>query len=636
MVIVTKKHLIDSLPKHDSKTYFLRNDEEDIIKKLESNKFLQIYGPSGIGKSELSKSIASKMLGSFDDLIWVNGDYVNNRDFDFSSVYVSTYNSKVNVAASLENKKILLILDNFNDNALKIYREFISLNKKDSLCLMTSLQRNIPNNNTHSLSKLPYEISMSILQDTDIKPSCDIANKIIDYVDGYPLVLSVIRDSIEIDDISWEDTLSDIQSVVAKEDPDINTKIATRIIQRSQSQIDNELKWIYFLKSRFVSKEFLSAAIGTGVSNLKKRSIVTDSNSSFFTIHQMVLDSICYLYDDELINHEFIYDKLSGYIKVQNELKSVGYYNFLFMHDDFINLIYKKVDDNNELKMQLAYAMIQGRDQNKNCTWLKEIKKFELDVNSKISVLLFIERVEIELFEKGKENDNDSYKQLCDSKISDLESIISENSDADIDIYLKHHLGKLYVRSGNYEQAVKLFRYVIEKDSNADYARLQLARLSIWNNCALVKKQEVDECLEFILNRDTSWKELSLSVLLATYCLISERKAAKYRNKYIDSKIETFVSDLKYSLSSGFELPFELLSKLSSHLSYNHKEIYAEICEDLPLPSTIEENDKIKYSFATIQLAYYKHLKYNYNEPDKDVKKKECLIWQKVTLKVLI
>lgn len=603
------------LPKFTSKRYFEREIETKIIKKIRSEKIVQIFGVSGIGKSEVSKSIVKKIQNDYETIIWVNGDDLNNTEFDFMSVHISKFNTKINLGSLLVNHKLILILDNFNENLNALKNQFEDFNKKESVCLITSLQQNLCHENSYELRFMSPDTSKQILFETDNPPSEKIANSIIEYVDGYPLVLNIIRDSVEKEDYTWEDILEDIKSVVKIEDQEKNKKIATRILERSLLQIKEELKWLSVLNSRFVSREFLKYVLKNyGINSLIKRSIMMQTDTAYYTIHQIILDAIHHIFSVEPIQPGFPYEKLEKFLEVENEKKSVGYYNFLFNHSQFIDQIYNQLDSTSIIKQQILYAIIQARDEKRGNWFLEEIKKYDLEYDTKIAIFLLIEKTEIELFNaknEYKQSDKDKYIEICNSKIKILEKLINTSSVVDIDIYLNHHLGKIYSRIGDYPKAIILFKRVIEKDNEADYARLQIARIWTWHDDAGISREELENIIENILGDTTNWEKQSLSVLLATYELISENKMKRFREKYIDERINDFIDKLFYSLSFGFEQPFGLLAKLAYHLSYNKKDVYSEICDSLPLPATIEKNDNVKLAFATIQVAYYKLLKYS-------------------------
>ncbi|MEQ9888287.1 ATP-binding protein [Pectobacterium zantedeschiae] len=626
----------NTLPRFTSKKYHGRREELSIIKILKDKEFMQIYGSSGIGKSEISKSIAKKVQEDYETVIWVNGDDSNNINFDFMSTHISRFNTKINLGTLLENHKIIIILDNFNENLSNIEKDFDFYNKKHSLCLITSLQKNLSKDRSFHLKYLERDIAKKILLDTNNTPKNDVVEKIIQYVDGYPLVLSIIRDSVDDCGDSWEDVLNEIKDVVSLEDHDRNIRISARILERSLSQIKEELYWIYILKSKIISSEFLQFSLkNNGIKSLLKRSIINKTEVYNYSVHQIILDSVVSVFDkfsDDLSNY---YKIILSYLKVESESKSIGYFNFLITHHNFLMELYKNRKGGDELKNYLIYSLAQGWDENSDGWIIDEIKKISLDDDTKISYLLLIEKIEMELFNLKKKygtNDEENYLSFCKENIKHLKDKIEKNKNSSIDLYLRHHLGKIYIRIKDYDKAIELFKYVVEKDDSADYARLQIARIGVWHDQSKVSSVEMNEHISKILSKTDDWSSTSLSVLLATYELISENKMRSYREKYIDSCISVFVSNLLYSLSFGFEQPFELLAKLSYHLSYNHKEMFGCFCESLPLPSTIDKNNKIKYAFSTIQVAYYKQLKYS-NDSNKDSKMEEAFSLAEMYLK---
>lgn len=105
-----------------------------------------------------------------------------------------------------------------------------------------------------------------------------------------------------------------------------------------------------------------------------------------------------------------------------------------------------------------------------------------------------------------------------------------------------------------------------------------------------------------------------MSVLLSFYELLASNDLVELRNSYLNDQSSFFVKLFLQSLDKDFDQPYRVLEKLASHLSYNCKEIYGEICESLPFPANIEANASLRSAYATIQLNYYKLLKYSSQE----------------------
>ncbi|GHV84993.1 hypothetical protein AGMMS50230_06010 [Spirochaetia bacterium] len=599
------------IPDFTSKRYFERKDEEKIvIDGLKKNGFVQIYGISGVGKTEIAKSILNTLKNDYETAIWIDGESTDN--IDFYSVHVSRFNSFINLSTLIENYKIIVVFDNYNKNVKSLYENFVSINNNYSICIVTSLQKNIHNDELfYELSFVNDEIAKSILMETDKKPENDQAEKIIKYVGGYPLLLSIIRDLIAEESIfSWNDIIEDINPV-SIEDPEKNVKIATRILGKISIGYEEELTWISILKSNSICKEFFEFVISkTGIRCLKSRSLIKHTEPNYYTIHQVILDAILLIFPrDEYIDRPKKHQILEDYLKLENERKSAGYFNFIFLHTEFINTVYHSLSFESSLKKNILYLKVQARDFEKGNWYLEELKSYKMNYNNRIDLLLEIEKIEIELSNFNKTGVKDRYNDICSRYIEHLENIIKNITNENDRRFLNHHLGKLYIQQKEYDNAIKVFKEILKTHPDSDSAKLHLAR--IYTKYKFEDyKEEFEELIDKVLTQDNHWEKQSLSVLLSIYELIAQNRMQKYRKIYIDDNINSFLENIFYSLLFGFDQPFGLLAKLAGHLGYNMTEQYIEICEKLPLPATINENNELKYDFATINAIYYRLLKY--------------------------
>lgn len=589
----------NTIPNFTSKKYFKRDVEKDIIDTLLKNRILQVYGISGLGKTELIKSIANTLVKDFESAIWISGD--NLSTIDFESVHTSKLNpdSDIVLKTLLKNHKIILLLDNVNDDLNNLKRNFEKYNRNSSVCLITSLQKNL-NKNSYNLDFLSEEISKKILFETKNKPSDNIADEIIKYISGYPLLLNIIRDSVEDEEETWENVLDDLKDAVKIDDPEKNKKISMRILEKQLPSIKEPLKWIYFLGSKSISKEFLEFCVTRAeVKSLINKSIISETESSSYSVHQIILDSI---YDILKSNTRIdeSYTQVNEFLKIQNEKKSVGYFNFLSRHSEFINKIYNSLDQSSELKKQILHSQVQATYDNKDY-FLEEIEKFDLDYKSKINILLLIEKIEIELYKEGNN------KEQCESKITQLEGLLSSCKVKGINKYLNHHIGKLYIKIKDRKTALEFFYKVLDEDKDADYTKLQIARILSWDK-ENDNFSKLDKIFSETLTKPTKWKDESLSVLLSMYNVLSQNDMFLFREKYIYADIDNFIEHLFYSLNFGFEQPLELLANLSRNLQYDKRNKFIEICENLPEFIDTTNSFNIKYAYTTIQVAYYKTL----------------------------
>ncbi|MBS1744456.1 MAG: hypothetical protein JST81_15615 [Bacteroidetes bacterium] len=594
----------NKLPSFKTK-YFDRKEESEIIDRLNEQNYLQIFGISGIGKTEISISVAKTLQEKFDSVIWLDGDSFETGLHNLSSVQISKFNNTLNLDYFLQEFKILLIVDNLNANVNEFVSLFTTSNKHNSKCIITSLQRNIETANSYNLLFIESEIAKKILLNSKIQPSDDQLKTIINEVSGYPLVLNLIVSAIEVDDFSWDDIINEIANL--KDFPDSkNIKLSERIIGKFKSVINIELQWLKQINNRKISRHFLSEVLSKkSVSELEKRSLIRIQDSFFFDTHQLILDSI--KSEITISDNKFILEGLENYLAKHNEIKNIDYFHFLLNHNGFVRDTYSRISFAENLKKTILYALIQATDSFNSSKWfLNELSQINYEPKTKYyDLLLLIEKSEIELFQVDKSSDG--YRKKCQEIIDELTEILNDVEESNFIIVLNHHIGKFFSRLKDEKKAIAYFNKVIVEDENADYSRLQLARLYL-------NKKDFENAkvqIEKVFSKEVDFKTQSLSILLSFYELLFRNDLKNERTKFLDDRIETFIKVILNSIDSNFEQPYMVLEKLSSHLGYLQKESFNEICEALPFPSNIEGNKRLRLAFAKIKLSQYKMLKYS-------------------------
>jgi len=514
---------------------------------------------------------------------------------------------KFNLNFFLQEFRVLLIVDNLNTNVLGFIQLFKSINKKQSKCIITSLQRDLSKRDSFALTFLDDKIARDILLNTKTVPSTKQIDIILNEIKGYPLVLNLIKSSIEVDEFTWEDIINEIGKLKDFTDSK-NEKLSKRIIGKFLVSFQKELQWISVLNSKKISRHFLVHLLSKiGVIQLEKRSLIHIRDLYFYDIHQLILDSI--ISEVGSINQITIQEGLKDYLFQNNEIKSIGYFNFMLTHNDFVNDIFYKLSFHSELKKIILYAFIQTRDSFNSPEWfIKQLKLIDFSINDNYyDLLLFIELSEIELFQIDKKSKE--YNSKCNEIIEFLKPILNNNQSIKYKIILLHHLGKIYLKNRNNEEAEKYFQQVISLDSEADYCRLQLARL--YANQKELEKCEIE--INFVLDKEIDLSKQSLAILLSFYELLARHELGNLRTKFIDNNLDTFIQIILNSIDSSFEQTYRVIEKLSSHLSYMLRDTYTEICDMLPFPSNIDENRGLRFAFAKIKLSQYKLLKYSEN-----------------------
>lgn len=595
-------------------TFYERSETDEVISSLQSEDVIQIYGLSGIGKTELSISIANKIRSDYHTIIWIDTDLHNEREFDFYNVKLSKFDNRINLAYILENYKILLIFDNRNSNVGNIKSTFENHNKMNSKCLITSLSRALPNSNSFQLSYLEHSIAKNILFNTTKQPTEEQAEKLLTILQGYPLILKIIVSNIELENFTWSDIIENLASIGELTDDDRNQTLANVVIGRIKSNLKKELGFIRYLKNRKISRDFTKFALNILLNKLVNASIIYQQDLIHFDIHQIVLDAI--VNSTELDDYNSEYDIiLKNYLIKNNEIKSFDYFNFIYTHHALLENKWKNADDD-ELKKVIFYALIQATDINNNpAELLAQFDKIKLTYENYYDILLEIERGEIELFTIDKRADREKYIEKGNEVIENLKLILENTNINKIIIHLYHHIGKLYFKIDNLLDAKSYFDKVLQLDEKADYAILQKARI-------YHREREYNKAIEEIekvLGDKEILDNISVNILLSFYELISYSQYNQLKDKYILSEFDEFVKNIFSSIDEKFDQPFRILKGLAKTISYFKPDEYKEIVNNLPMPSNISTNRDLKISYAEIQSAYYRYLKYQ--EPDNEVEK---------------
>lgn len=313
----------------------------------------------------------------------------------------------------------------------------------------------MPQDRSFQVTYLNDDIAKDLLLDCKKAPTEEEVSAIIDLVKGYPLILMILKAAIENDDFTWGDIIEDIHKIKDYTD-NANEKISHRIIGRFSGILKEELAWIASLNNSKISRHFLQEAIGkNGILSLQKRSLISIQDTNYYTVHQLILDSI----KDVVPYKEFESKQLSTllqYLIKNNEIKSLSFYTFLFNHATFVNSVYEKLSYDDELKKAILYSLLQANDYYSNPEWaLIELNQINFDLKKYSDLLLYIEKAEIELYQL--KTDSAEYEELGNAIISILKNILS-SIDSRSKLVVDHHIGKIYAKQRKYSEAKEFLR----------------------------------------------------------------------------------------------------------------------------------------------------------------------------------
>jgi hypothetical protein len=350
----------NKLPAHKDQ-YYPRIDENRIIKILSAEKVVQVYGLSGIGKTEITIGIAQRIAKNFETVIWVDGDDVQNSKIDLNAIKITKFDKLFNLATTLESYKVLVIFDNINMDVSELVNKFRLYNKKESQCLISSLSKSVGNEICYSLLEVSTPIAEKIISSDDIIDKAK-TSKILKYTGRHPLILKIIRAAVKNQVLTWDELIDDLKDLNQSVDYERNQTIANRITGRLKPIAERELAAIKFINNRLIAKPLLNKMIGRlgGVEKLKNNTILGSADDKYYSIHQIILDSI----NSEVSSAQWHVDfeeRIKQYLIEHNETKNIGFYSVIFNHDKLLTELLAQTSDI-ELKRVIVYSMIQSTD----------------------------------------------------------------------------------------------------------------------------------------------------------------------------------------------------------------------------------------------------------------------------------
>lgn len=606
--------------------YYERSEENEIIERLSEKTFVQVYGLSGMGKTEITIGVAHKLQKKYDTVLWIEGDSVQNSNIDFNAIKISKFDKLINLSTILESYSVCVVFDNINTNSSDIFEAFFKHNKKNSVCLISSLTKSFDDNHSIKLIEVSDEIASKILFDGNDELEENKRQKILKYTGKHPLILRILSSSIKNNLFNWDSLISELDEISRLNDQDKNQTIANRIIGKIKQANEKELAALNFITNRLINQALLEKLIGKiGIGKLLDNTILGKDNNKNYSIHQIVLDSI----KTEVVNLQWIDEftqKVKSYLMEHNEIKDIGFYNAMFNHSTLFDKILDITADS-ELKQVILYSRLQCTDITMTAqidSLTSKIKPLITENKSYYENLLSIELAEISLFRINKKKEAEKYRQETEKAIKILTGFIKTAKDDTHKSTILHHIGKLYFKIGEESLATKKFEEVLMLKPNDPFALLQIARIAN-------QVKNVEE-VKRITNNVLSLSDCPLSISLSFYELIAynNRDFPDLKKKYIDEQIDSFVGKIIDAIDSRYDQPYNILGKISGHLSYNFPEYFETIVDNLPTPANIDFNNNLRFSFAITLVSFYKYLKYNGGEETNNEKMDKVLALAKV------
>lgn len=592
----------DIFPKRNcipqSSLYYVQRDKESKAFQalLETQSIVEIVGVSGIGKSEFAKQVTKDISQNFESLFWINGSEYKSLD----SVKLCRFGYEVNLRFVLENYKSLVIVDNLNENVAKLNEDFQKANKHESKCIITSLKQSLSDALTYKLPCMEDELICKYIDSFGLSISETERKKLVTLVAGYPLAVNMICASAKDDLFSIGELLSD--GALQKLEDEHNQRLSERIVRKIYDKYAAELNLLSYIDCQVISSDFLRVIVDRiRLKYLCRYSVLQQEDAYTFRIHQVVLDAIkCIAHIPDL---KELADKLSCYLDNKNHQKDIPFFTLFHHNVSFIDKVYHNADTTEEQKKVILYSRLQAENTFSDpLKYLSLINELTLQpANSLYDCLLQADKNEIELSATKREEFSEKAKNI----IVDLESELKKTTDENIKFELLHHIGKLYVKLREGENAKPYFENALMICPKAYATMLQLAKIAHNSNPSDISKAK--EYVSTILDDNIKGHDVPLTIVLACYSVFLSKKAySDLEDKYIESNFENFSNVIMNSLLNFNNQAVPTLGSFAYSFAYIKPEFMRRTFELLQkLPAASSDNAYIR-ACANLKAVEYK------------------------------
>ena len=592
----------DIFPKRNcipqSSLYYVQRDKESKAFQalLETQSIVEIVGVSGIGKSEFAKQVTKDISQNFESLFWINGSEYKSLD----SVKLCRFGYEVNLRFVLENYKSLVIVDNLNENVAKLNEDFQKANKHESKCIITSMKQSLSDALTYKLPCMEDELICKYIDSFGLSISETERKKLVTLVAGYPLAVNMICASAKDDLFSIGELLSD--GALQKLEDEHNQRLSERIVRKIYDKYAAELNLLSYIDCQVISSDFLRVIVDRiRLKYLCRYSVLQQEDAYTFRIHQVVLDAIkCIAHIPDL---KELADKLSCYLDNKNHQKDIPFFTLFHHNVSFIDKVYHNADTTEEQKKVILYSRLQAENTFSDpLKYLSLINELTLQpANSLYDCLLQADKNEIELSATKREEFSEKAKNI----IVDLESELKKTTDENIKFELLHHIGKLYVKLREGENAKPYFENALMICPKAYATMLQLAKIAHNSNPSDISKAK--EYVSTILDDNIKGHDVPLTIVLACYSVFLSKKAySDLEDKYIESNFENFSNVIMNSLLNFNNQAVPTLGSFAYSFAYIKPEFMRRTFELLQkLPAASSDNVYIR-ACANLKAVEYK------------------------------
>lgn len=606
--IFPKKNCIPQSSSH----YVTRRQETKVLQeKLRQQPLVEIVGVSGIGKTEFAKQVAKDISQNFEAVFWVDG----NDYKDLDSVKLCQFAYDVNLRFVLQNYKCLVIVDNLNDNVLQFRDEYNTANKHESRCIVTTLKQQFGNAQTYNLPYMQEDLIGNVIDSFCLDNITKIdRDRLIKLTAGYPLAVTMVCSLIKEGDFSVDDLLED--GALQDLEDDRNKRISERIIGKIYERYKESLDLLGYMNSLSIASEYFESVVSKiHLRYLRKYSILQQADAYSYRLHQIVLDAIKYVHQQP-IKHVFT-EQLTVYLDVKNRLKDIQFFTLFHCNGDYVEKVYQDPNTSEAQKKVILYSQLQAENTFSDSEkYIDKLNKVVLHpAESLYDCLLLVEKNEIELSAMAK----DKIEVQAKTMIANMNDVMNQTTDNDIRFELLHHIGKLYMKLRDLDNAKVYFNQALDARPKEYATLLQLAKAFHSSRPSDTKKAK--EYVAMIMDDFGKGIPVPLTIIFACYSeFLSKKDYKDLAKKYIEDRFDEFSEVIIDSLMTFSNQAVPTLGAFAFSLAYENPNFMRFALQALQEPPSIHSDRAYIRAYANLKAAEYKL------EEDKNTDKAKAIL----------
>lgn len=582
-----------------SSIYYVARLQETkaLQEKLRQQPLVEIVGVSGIGKTEFAKQVAKDISQNFEAVFWVDG----NDYKDLDSVKLCQFAYDVNLRFVLQNYKCLVIVDNLNDNVLQFRDEYNTANKHESRCIVTTLKQQFDTEQTYNLPYMQEDLIGNVIDSFSLDNITKIdRDRLIKLTAGYPLAVTMVCSLIKEGDFSVDDLLE--EGALQDLEDDRNKRISERIIGKIYERYKESLDLLGYMNSLSIASEYFESVVSKiHLRYLRKYSILQQADAYSYRLHQIVLDAIKYVHQQP--NKPVFAEKLIAYLDVKNRLKDIQFFTLFHCNGDYVEKVYQDPNTSEAQKKVILYSQLQAENTFSDFEkYIGKVNKLVLHpIDSLYDCLLLVEKNEIELSATAK----DKYEKKAKVMIASMNDVMNQTTDNDIRFELLHHIGKLYMKLRDLDNAKIYFNQALDARPKEYATLLQLAKAFHSSRPSDTKKAK--EYVAMIMNDFGKGIPVPLTIILACYSDFLSKKGYKdLAKKYIEDKFDDFARVIIDSLVTFANQAVPTLGTFAFSLAYKNPDFMRFALQALQEPPSIHSDRAYIQAYANLKAAEYK------------------------------